>query len=64
MHHISLNKNINCFIVVVTKDVEMGEKVCKVKHFNFSPYTLPTKKHDVWLEGSCFLARCHAFMLL
>ena len=22
------------------------------------------KKHDSWLEGSCFLGRCHALLLL
>ena len=23
--------------------------------------TIPAKKHDIWQEGSCFLARCHVF---
>lgn len=27
-------------------------------------HTISTKKHDIWLEGCCFLARCHAFLPL
>ena len=27
-------------------------------------HTKPAKKNDTWLEGSCFLARCHAFLPL
>ena len=26
--------------------------------------TIPAKKRDIWLDGSCFLARCHSFVPL
>ena len=41
----------------------MGHKKQKIIFSLILPegYTILAKKRDAWLEGRCFLARCHAF---
>ena len=29
---------------------------------SWSVFSITAEKHDIWLESSCLLARCHAFL--
>ena len=43
---------------VIAKLVRCAKKIILIS------YTIPAKKCGIWLEDSCILARCHAFMPL
>ena len=48
----------------VKSDFDQVDRQKDINQMNIGDNTIPAKKHDTWLDGSCFLARCHAFLAL